>query len=173
VLLYRECKWRLETYYNNTNNRFHSLRLSNITNPKQTAKPSQLQGRMLTLSIGVFLVGVTWCVDKLLHSCGGPAQLFIACVTSNLLLMSQQETICHLYLRIQYTFILTTLLVRRLYVLTAVVMKCSCSACYLLHVGFLLGWLFDPEDGGDMFLRNVSWLSTDYTALYLSRQNSL
>jgi hypothetical protein len=28
---------------------------------------------------------------------------------------------------------------------------------------------FDPEDGGDMFLRNVSWLSTDYTALYLRR----
>jgi hypothetical protein len=27
-------------------------------------------------------------------------------------------------------------------------------------------WLFfDPEDEGDMFLRNVSWLSTDYTAL--------
>jgi hypothetical protein len=25
-----------------------------------------------------------------------------------------------------------------------------------LHVGFLLGLFFDPEDGGDMFLRNVS-----------------
>jgi hypothetical protein len=25
----------------------------------------------------------------------------------------------------------------------------------------------DPEDGGDMFLRNVSWLSMDYMALYL------
>jgi hypothetical protein len=28
--------------------------------------------------------------------------------------------------------------------------------------------LFDPE-GGDMFLRNVHWLSTDYTALYPRR----
>jgi hypothetical protein len=27
-----------------------------------------------------------------------------------------------------------------------------------------------PEDGVDMFLRNVGWLSTDYTALYPRRQ---
>jgi hypothetical protein len=33
------------------------------------------------------------------------------------------------------------------------------------HAGIFLG-LFDPDDGGDMFLRNVAWLSTDYTALY-------
>jgi hypothetical protein len=26
--------------------------------------------------------------------------------------------------------------------------------------------LFDPEDGGNMFLRKVGWLSTDYTALF-------
>jgi hypothetical protein len=39
---------------------------------------------------------------------------------------------------------------------------------YRLHLqGFLLGLFFDPEDEGDMFLRNVGWLSTDYTALYL------
>jgi hypothetical protein len=25
---------------------------------------------------------------------------------------------------------------------------------------------FGPEYGGDMFRRNVGWLSTDYTALY-------
>jgi hypothetical protein len=26
---------------------------------------------------------------------------------------------------------------------------------YLLHAGFLLGLFFDPEDSGDMFLRNI------------------
>jgi hypothetical protein len=34
------------------------------------------------------------------------------------------------------------------------------STC--IHPGFLLDLLFNPEDGGDIFLR----LSTDYTALY-------
>jgi hypothetical protein len=37
------------------------------------------------------------------------------------------------------------------------------ATCF--HAGILLG-LFDPEDGGDMFLRNFRWLSTDYTALF-------
>jgi hypothetical protein len=41
------------------------------------------------------------------------------------------------------------------------------ATCF--HAGFLLG-LFDPEDGGDMFLRNVGRLSTDYTALSPRRQ---
>jgi hypothetical protein len=37
-------------------------------------------------------------------------------------------------------------------ILTVVVMK-SRATCF--HAGFLLSLFFDPEDGGDMFLRNV------------------
>jgi hypothetical protein len=36
-----------------------------------------------------------------------------------------------------------------------------------LHAGFL----FDPEDGGDISPRNVRWLSKDYTGLYPRRHN--
>jgi hypothetical protein len=46
------------------------------------------------------------------------------------------------------------------------------SACCLLHAGFLLGLLFDPENRDDMFLRNVGWLSTVYTALHPRRQHT-
>jgi hypothetical protein len=38
-------------------------------------------------------------------------------------------------------------------------------ACNYFHSGFLLASFFSPEDIGDMFLRNVGCLSTDYTAL--------
>jgi hypothetical protein len=31
----------------------------------------------------------------------------------------------------------------------------ACSACYLLHATSLLGFLFEPDGGGDMFFRNV------------------
>jgi hypothetical protein len=31
---------------------------------------------------------------------------------------------------------------------------------------FMFGVLLSPEDGGDMFLGNVGWRPTDYTALY-------
>jgi hypothetical protein len=34
------------------------------------------------------------------------------------------------------------------------------------HAGILLGSFFDPENGGDMFLRNGCF-SVDYTMLYL------
>jgi hypothetical protein len=40
---------------------------------------------------------------------------------------------------------------------------------YLLYAGFLSGLFFSPEYGGYMFLRNVGWLSTDYTTLYPRR----
>jgi hypothetical protein len=45
-------------------------------------------------------------------------------------------------------------------------MKYIENACYLLHAGFLLGLLFDPEDWGDMFLSKVGWLPTDCMAVY-------
>jgi hypothetical protein len=39
----------------------------------------------------------------------------------------------------------------------------------MLHAGFLLGLLFDPEDGGNTFLKNAGSLSPDYTALNYKR----
>jgi hypothetical protein len=42
----------------------------------------------------------------------------------------------------------------------------DCCACHLLHAGFLLDSFFVPEDVGEVFLRNVSSFSTNYTALY-------
>jgi hypothetical protein len=46
----------------------------------------------------------------------------------------------------------------------------SHATCF--YSGFLLMLFFDPEDGGDIFLLNVGWLSTDYTVLYPTRYNS-
>jgi hypothetical protein len=39
------------------------------------------------------------------------------------------------------------------------------------HAGFLLGLFFYPEDEGEIFLRNVSLLSMDYTASYPRKHN--
>jgi hypothetical protein len=36
----------------------------------------------------------------------------------------------------------------------------------------LLSLLFNPADGGDVSLRNVDWLSPEYTVLYPRNQNS-
>jgi hypothetical protein len=38
------------------------------------------------------------------------------------------------------------------------------------RAGFFLGLFFDNEDGGDVFLRNVGWLTTAYMALYVISQ---
>jgi hypothetical protein len=38
------------------------------------------------------------------------------------------------------------------------------ATCF--HAAFLLALFLNPEDRDDMFLRNVGWLSTGYTALY-------
>jgi hypothetical protein len=42
-----------------------------------------------------------------------------------------------------------------------------------LLAGFYLGEVFNPEDGSDLFFRNVDWLSLAYTALYPGKQTSL
>jgi hypothetical protein len=40
------------------------------------------------------------------------------------------------------------------------------------HAGFMIGLFSHLEDGGYMFFLELSWLSTDYTALYPTRQHS-
>jgi hypothetical protein len=55
--------------------------------------------------------------------------------------------------------------------------RCSKTGCTnsplvtCFQASFLLGFIFDPKNGGDIFLRNISWLLTDYMALYPRRQN--
>jgi hypothetical protein len=44
--------------------------------------------------------------------------------------------------------------------------KAGGKQSHLFQADILLCLFFNPEDEGDMFLRNVDWLSTDYTALY-------
>jgi hypothetical protein len=45
----------------------------------------------------------------------------------------------------------------------------TCRLCLLFCAGFSRSLYFDPEEGGDVFLRNVSLLPTDCMALYLRR----
>jgi hypothetical protein len=40
------------------------------------------------------------------------------------------------------------------------------------YTDFLLGLVFNPANGGDMFLWNFGWLWTDYIALYPIRRNT-
>jgi hypothetical protein len=46
------------------------------------------------------------------------------------------------------------------------------QASYLFHSGFFLGLFLDPEDGDDMFLRNVANYPSEYTLSYRRRQKS-
>jgi hypothetical protein len=46
--------------------------------------------------------------------------------------------------------------------------KAKCKQRF--RAGLFLGLHFNPDDGDDMFLQNVCWLSTDYTALYPRRE---
>jgi hypothetical protein len=54
------------------------------------------------------------------------------------------------------------------------IMPCSPLALLVtcFHTGILLGLFVNLEDGGDLFLWYISWLSTDYMTLHPRRQYS-
>jgi hypothetical protein len=54
-------------------------------------------------------------------------------------------------------------------VFTAVVMKSIIASLPPAYLLVLAEIFFDPEDGGDMFLRNVGCISTDYMASHPRR----
>jgi hypothetical protein len=57
--------------------------------------------------------------------------------------------------------------------LSSLLSPLSSSLCLLPYSCWFLIWLIiHPEKGRNMFLRNVGFFSTDYTALYTRRQNS-
>jgi hypothetical protein len=43
---------------------------------------------------------------------------------------------------------------------------------YFLYASFFLRLFFYPEDGSEIYLRNLGCLSTTYTALYLTNKNN-
>jgi hypothetical protein len=43
-------------------------------------------------------------------------------------------------------------------------LQAVCSACHLILAGFSLGLILDPENGSDVFLRNVRCLLAAYTS---------
>jgi hypothetical protein len=54
---------------------------------------------------------------------------------------------------------------------TVLLIALQISTRYLFHAGFPLVLFLDPEEGGEMFLRNVGWLSMHYTTLYHRRRD--
>jgi hypothetical protein len=44
--------------------------------------------------------------------------------------------------------------------------------CYPLHASWFLGLLLNSEEGGDVLVGSICWLSTDYTASYYRKYNS-
>jgi hypothetical protein len=48
----------------------------------------------------------------------------------------------------------------------------SVTSSHLRIVGFLLDLFFDPEDEGDIVLRNIGGLLTNYTALQSRKSHS-
>jgi hypothetical protein len=46
------------------------------------------------------------------------------------------------------------------------------ASCSLLHTGLSLCLLCNPEDGGDMFLRNVGWFGWDALLINIVKPGS-
>jgi hypothetical protein len=46
---------------------------------------------------------------------------------------------------------------------------CCFETSVAFHTGVLLGYFFNPEQGGDIFLRNIDSVYTHYKALYSGR----